>query len=54
MENAIKFLTSHFDTIITVCVTVLGFIITYLMTRKNFKDEVKKNKLALNTENIKS
>nr|MBQ4457093.1 hypothetical protein [Clostridia bacterium] len=41
------FLINHFDSIITVFVTVLGFIITYLMTKKNFRDEVRKDKIAL-------
>lgn len=49
-----SFLLEHFDAIITVLITVLGFVITYLMTKKNFKDEVTKNKLAINAEIIRN
>ncbi len=48
-----SFLLEHFDAIITVLITVLGFVITYLMTKKNFKDEVTKNKLTINAEIIR-
>ena len=48
------FFLNHFDTILMVFITILGFIITYFMTRKNFRDEVKKGKITLNAEAIKS
>ncbi len=51
--NQSSFFMDHFDSIITVIVTILGFIITYFMTKKNFKDEVMKNKLAINANIIK-
>lgn len=41
------FFINHFDSIITVFITVLGFVITYYMTKKNFKDEIRKDKIAL-------
>lgn len=37
------FLQKHFDTILTVSITILGFIITYFMTKRNFKDEIYMN-----------
>lgn len=49
-----EILNVHFDTIITVMITVVGFVITYLMTKKNFKDEIKKGKIALATEQIQT
>ena len=42
-----SFIIDHFDSIITVFITILGFVITYYMTKKNFKDEIRKNKIAL-------
>lgn len=48
-----EFIKEHFDAIITVLITVVGFLVTYFMTKKNFKDEIKKNKIELNTEAIK-
>ena len=48
------FLKLHFDAIITVLVTVIGFIITYFMTKKNFTDEVKKEKITHTAEAIQS
>ena len=44
------FIANHFDTILTVIVTVLGFVITYFMTKKNFKEEIRKDKIALAAE----
>ena len=34
-------------------VTVLGFIVTYLLTKKNFKDEIIKNKISVNVEIVR-
>lgn len=48
------FLKLHFDTIITVLVTIVGFIITYFMTKKNFEDEVKKDKITHTAEAIQT
>lgn len=48
------FFIGHFDTLITVLVTILGFVITYIMTKKNFKDEIKKDKISLSTDAIKT
>ena len=47
-------IVDHLDAIITVLITIIGFIVTYFMTKKNFKDEVKKNKIALASEQIQS
>lgn len=49
-----SFLLDHFDAIITVAITIIGFVITYLMTKKNFSDEIMKNKINRATEAIKS
>lgn len=38
-----EFLANHFDAIIT----IIGFIITYFMMKKSFKEEIKKDKIAL-------
>lgn len=48
------FYIEHIDTIVTIVITIIGFVVTYLMTKKNFKDEVKKNKIALASEQIES
>ena len=48
------FLTNHFDTVLTVGVTILGFVITYFMTKRNFKDEIKKEKIGLAVQEIHS
>ncbi len=49
-----NFIVNHFDSIITVFITVLGFVITYFMTQKNLKDEIRKNKLALAAQETQS
>ncbi|MBD5169006.1 MAG: hypothetical protein HDT20_02610 [Oscillibacter sp.] len=49
-----QFLADHFDAIITVLVTVIGFIVTYFMTRRDFKNEIKKDKLSLTAEAIQT
>ena len=36
----IEMIKDHIDTILTVDVTILGFVITYIMTKKNLKDEI--------------
>jgi len=43
-QSTPSFWIEHFDTIITVAVTVIGFIITYFRTTKNFQEEIRKNK----------
>lgn len=48
------FLLEHFDAIITVAITVIGFVVTYLMTKKNFSDEIKKDKINRAMEVIQS
>lgn len=48
------FLKLHFDTMITVLITVLGFIITYFMTKRNFEDEITKYKITHTAEAIQS
>lgn len=50
----INFAGAHFDTFITVAVTVLGFIITYKMTAKSFGNEIRKTKISHNVEIIHS
>ncbi len=49
----IEFLRTHFDTILTVIVTILGFVITYFITKKNLKNEIIKDKITTNTESIR-
>ena len=48
----LKILENHIDTVLTVCVTILGFIISYIMTSRNLKDEIKKDKISLATQTI--
>ena len=48
------FYIEHLDAIVTMLVTIIGFVVTYLMTKKNFKDEVKKNKIALASDQIQT
>lgn len=45
-----EFLANHFDAIIT----IIGFIITYFMMKKSFKEEIKKDKIALAAQAIQS
>ena len=49
-----EFIINHFDSTITILITVLGFIITYFMTNKNFKDEIRKDKIALASQEIQT
>ena len=53
-QSTPSFWIEHFDAIITVAVTVVGFIITYFRTTKNFQEEIRKNKINLTTESIQS
>lgn len=46
MIEFIEFIKDNF-------VTVLGFIVTYLLTKKNFKDEIIKNKISVNVEIVR-
>lgn len=48
------FYIEHLDAIVTMLVTIIGFVVTYLMTKRNFKDEVKKNKIALASDQIQT
>ncbi|MEN6338853.1 MAG: hypothetical protein ABFD03_01860 [Clostridiaceae bacterium] len=48
------FLRNHFDAIITIILTAIGFIITNVKTNRDFKNEVMKNKLAINVDTIKT
>lgn len=50
----VEFLNSHIDTILTVGVTAVGFIVTYFMTKKSFKDQIRKDKMSIATESIQS
>lgn len=45
---------NNIGSITNVIITILGFIITYFMTQKNFKDELRKNKIALTSQEIMS
>ena len=53
-QSTPSFWIEHFDTIITVAVTVIGFIVTYFRTTKNFQEEIRKNKINLAAESIQS
>ena len=35
-----EFFTDHFDTIITIAITIVGFVVTYFGTRRSFKNEI--------------
>lgn len=48
------FIVKHFDAFTTSFITILGFVITYFMTKQNFKEEVKKDKINRTTEIIQS
>lgn len=48
----IEFLMVHFDAIITVSVTALGFIVSFFFTQRSLKGEIQKNKIALATQEI--
>lgn len=50
----ISFISDHIDTILTVSVTILGFVITYFKTKQSFSNEVRKSKIAHNVEIIHS
>ena len=52
MDKFIEFFYQHIDTLITVSVTVFGFIVTYFMTQKTFQNEVRKDKIARTMESI--
>lgn len=47
------FIENHLDTIITIITTIVGFIITFRLTKKSFKDEVIKNKIAIGADAMK-
>jgi len=47
-----EILLNNFGSLITVFVTIVGFIITYFGTTKSFKDEIAKEKISQNIENI--
>ena len=48
-----KFIIDHLDTIVTIITTAVGFIITILLTKKSYKDEVKKSKIAIGADAMK-
>ncbi len=50
MEKFIAFLTENFGALISGIVTIIGFIVTYIMTKKNLKDEVHKIKQNISIE----
>ena len=53
-EKLLTFCLEHIDTILTISVTIVGFIFSYFLNKKNFRHEIIKNKIALNTEVIKN
>lgn len=53
-SNNISFFDEHLDAIITVFITIIGFFVTYIMTNRNFKDEIKKSKITLASEQIQT
>lgn len=53
MASQQSFLTEHFDTIITVAITILGFVVTYLMTKKSLSDEIKKDKISRTMDTLR-
>lgn len=50
----LDFIFAHADTLITVSVTIIGFIVTYFMTQKNLRDEIIQSKVMANADNIRS
>lgn len=52
MKTIIEFVTNHFETIVSTAITILGFIVTYLMTKKSLKDEIKKDKINRTSETL--
>ena len=54
LENSVNhiFLVEHFDTIITVIVTIVGFVVTILVTQHSFKNEITKDKIANTTKEM--
>lgn len=50
MQGILEFVKQHFDTIITVSITIIGFIVTYFMNKKSVQDELKKDKVMHTTE----
>lgn len=50
MKEILEFGKLHFDTIVTVSITILGFIVTYFMNKKSVQDELKKDKVMHTTE----
>lgn len=54
IANQSSFLIEHIDTVVTVLITVIGFVVTYLLTKKNFKDEIKKSKITLAAKQIQT
>ena len=50
MQGILEFGRLHFDTIVTVSITILGFIVTYFMNKKSVQDELKKDKVMHTTE----
>lgn len=39
VQGILEFVKQHFDTIITVSITIIGFIVTYFMNKKSVQDE---------------
>lgn len=50
----IEFIKNHIDTLITVSVTIVGFVVTFLMSQKKFRDEIIQSKVMSNADNIRS
>lgn len=53
MEKIINFVVSNLDTIVTILITISGFIISYFMTQKSLKDEIVKYKRSIMADNLK-
>lgn len=49
----ITFIVAHFDTVITVGITVIGFAITIIVTKSAFKNEIVKIKRNMMIESMK-
>ena len=52
MSNEV--LAALVSAIITSIVTIVGFIVTYKMNKKNYKEELNNNKATLNIEKLQS
>lgn len=42
----------NWELFVTSAITILGFVVTYFMTRKSLKDEIQKNKVSISLEKM--